>query len=141
MPLLTMPTRRRPNPLDCMFLFCSYAFLAKEFSMDNRLNRIRKEISLLRVEMLRAEEVVRNQVNHDQDCTEAALRLMDMRATMRALVREWTLLGGLAHLPSVEERLKEKRWPSTKARARSAWPPGCTRERAPRGREPCRTNR
>ena len=37
--------------------------------MDNRLNKIRKEMSVLRVEMLRAEEVVRDQVNHDQDCT------------------------------------------------------------------------
>jgi hypothetical protein len=91
--------------------------------MDNRLNRLRKEMNALRVEMLRAEDAIRDQVNHDRDCTETALRLMAMRATMTALVREWTRLGGIAHLPTVEERLKEKRGPSTRARARYARPP------------------
>jgi hypothetical protein len=91
--------------------------------MDNRLNRLRKEMNALRVEMLRAEDAIRDQVNHDRDCTETALRLMAMRTTMTALVREWTRLGGIAHLPTVEERLKEKRGPSTRARARYARPP------------------
>jgi len=31
--------------------------------MDNRLNKIRKEMSVLRAEMLRAEDVIRHQVN------------------------------------------------------------------------------
>jgi len=92
--------------------------------MDNRLNKIRKEMSLLRAEMLRAEDLVRDQVNHDQDCTVAALCLMEMRARMTRLVREWKLLGGCAKLPTVEERLKEKRGPSTKTMARSARMPG-----------------
>ena len=77
--------------------------------MDNRLNKIRKEMSVLRAEMLRAEDVIRHQVNHDQDCTEAARRVLDMRTRMKAMVAEWKLLGGCAHLPTVEERLKEKR--------------------------------
>jgi hypothetical protein len=46
-----------------------------------------------------------------------------MRTQMTALVREWTQLGGIAHLPTVEERLKEKRGPSTRTRARYARPP------------------
>lgn len=77
--------------------------------MDNRLNKIRKEMNVLRADMLRAESVIRHQVNHDQDCTQAALRLMAMRAKMSALVREWRLLGGIAHLPTIEERLKGRR--------------------------------
>lgn len=99
--------------------------------MDNRLNKIRKEMSVLRVDMLRAEDVIRDRVNHDQDCTEAALRLMAMRAAMTALVREWTLLGGLAHLPTVEERLKERRGP-IRSRPRYARPPGYKKRRAAR---------
>jgi hypothetical protein len=85
--------------------------------MDNRLNKIRKEMNLLRAEMLRAERVIRDQVNHDQDCTQAALRVMAMRAKMSALVREWQLLGGIAHLPTIEERLKGRRGPRPGARA------------------------
>ena len=88
--------------------------------MDNRLNRIRKEMGVLRASMLRTEGRIRHQVNHDHDCTLSALCLMDMRAKMTALVREWTLLGGWANLPTVEERLKEKLGPSTKALVRSA---------------------
>ena len=103
--------------------------------MDNRLNKIRKEMSALRAEMLRAEGVIRDQVNHDRDCTETALLLMAMRAKMSALVREWTQLGGIAHLPTVEERLKGLRTPSArtrtgiKTRARSAPPPKIEKRR------------
>ena len=88
--------------------------------MDNRLNRVRKEMNVLRVDMLRVEDSIRDQVDHDRDCTLSALCLMEMRAKMRTLVREWTLLGGLANLPTVDERLKERRGPSTKALARSS---------------------
>jgi len=97
-------------------------FPLEEAWMDNRLNKIRKEMNALRVEMLRAEEEIRDQVNHDRDCTEAAQRLMAMRVQMSTLVREWTHLGGIAHLPTIEERLKEKRGPSTRARIRYAKP-------------------
>ncbi len=90
--------------------------------MDNRLNRIRKEMNALRAEMLRAEEEIRDLVNHDRDCAMAAQRLMAMRAQMSALVREWTQLGGVAHLPTIEERLKERRGPSTRSRVRYARP-------------------
>jgi hypothetical protein len=82
---------------------------AQEARMDNRLNRIRKDMGVLRAEMLRAEDVIRHQVNHDQDCAEAAQRLLQMRARMKAMVAEWKLLGGYVQLPTVEERLKEKR--------------------------------
>jgi hypothetical protein len=104
------------------------ASLPEEDLMDNRLNKIRKEMSVLRADMLRAEEVIRDQVNRDQDCTETAQHLMALRATMTALVREWTLLGGLAHLPTVEERLKESRGP-IRSRPRYARTPGYARRR------------
>jgi hypothetical protein len=97
--------------------------------MDNRLNNIRKEMNVLRVEMLRTEEQIRNEINRDHDCTASAQRLMAMRTAMTALVREWTRLGGLARLPTVEERLKEKRGPSTTSRARHARPPAGARKR------------
>ena len=90
--------------------------------MDNRLNKIRKEMNALRVEMLRAEDEIRDQVNDDRDCTVSAQQLMAMRLQMTTLVREWTRLGGIAHLPTIEERLKEKRGPSTRSRIRYARP-------------------
>lgn len=97
--------------------------------MDNRLNRTRKEMSALRVQMLRAEDVIRDQVNRDQDCTEAALRVLTMRARMTAIVHEWKLLGGLAHLPTVEERLKEKRGVQTRRLRHAAAPPRVQKRR------------
>ena len=90
--------------------------------MDNRLNKIRKEMNVLRVEMLRAQDEIRDQVNHDRDCTASARRLLAMRGEMSALVYEWTHLGGIAHLPTIEERLKERRGPSMRTRIRYAKP-------------------
>jgi len=90
--------------------------------MDNRLNKIRKEMSALRADMLRAEDVIRDQVNHDLDCTEAAQRVLEMRARMRAMVAEWKRLGGHVQLPTVEERLKEKLGPPSRRRPRYASP-------------------
>jgi len=47
--------------------------------MDNRINEIRRKISALRAEMLAIEDSIRDQINHDLDCTEASLRLMALR--------------------------------------------------------------
>ncbi len=79
--------------------------------MDNRLNKIRKEMNALRADMLRLEGVMRDQINRDRDCTESAVRLMAMRREISMLVHEWTQLGGIADLPSVEERLMGRRLP------------------------------
>ena len=95
----------------------------QEALMDNRLNKIRKEMNALRGEMLRIEEIMRDEVNRDRDCTQTALGLMAMRSRMRLLVGEWTRLGGLANLPTVEERLKERRGPSTQTRIRRSRSP------------------
>ena len=61
--------------------------------MDNRINEIRKEIRLLRTNMLEAEASMRDQIQHDQDCSEAALRLLAMRGVMSGLARERGRLG------------------------------------------------
>src|SRR5215470_1381571 len=84
--------------------------------MDNRLNKLRKEMSLLREDMVRAEAHMHDQITRDQDSTEPAVRLLEMRMQMAALVAEWKALGGLAILPTVEERLKEKREPLRRPR-------------------------
>ena len=84
--------------------------------MDNRLNKIRKEMNLLREEMRRAETVMHDLIARDQESTEAAVRVLEMRMQLAAKVAEWTAMGGLAILPTVEERLKEKRDPLTRPR-------------------------
>ncbi len=83
--------------------------------MDNRLNNIRREMNLLREEMWRA-EAVHEQIGRDQDSTEAAVRVLEMRMQLAARVAEWTAMGGLAILPTVEQRLKEKREPLARPR-------------------------
>lgn len=75
--------------------------------MDNRLNQLRRKISVLRLRMLDMEASIRDQVNHDRDCTDSALRLMEMRRELTVLVREWSLLGGGERLPTIQERLRE----------------------------------
>jgi hypothetical protein len=104
-----------------LFTFCTVASLLEETSMDNRLNKIRKEMSILRADMLRLEGVIRDQIRRDRDCAESALRLMAMRREVSMLVHEWTRLGGIADLPTVEERLKGRRLPPPGVR--SARPP------------------
>lgn len=75
--------------------------------MDNRVNEFRRKIRLLRADMLLVEDTIRDQITHDEDCTEASYRVLAMRREMAALVRELTVLGGVERLPTVDERLKE----------------------------------
>lgn len=74
--------------------------------MDNKLNEIRRKIRFLRAEMLGAEDHIRQQVNRDEDCAAAAVRLMSMRGAMLGLIRERNRLGGEERLLNVDERLK-----------------------------------
>ena len=76
--------------------------------VDNRLNKIRIKIGALRSEMLTLEATIRHQVNRDQDCGGASLRLMEMRQQLSALIREWTVMGGGERLPSIQTRLRER---------------------------------
>jgi hypothetical protein len=61
--------------------------------MDNRINKLRKEIRLLRAAMLEAEAAMRDQIQHDRDCSAAALRLLIMRGVMSGLAGERGRLG------------------------------------------------
>ena len=84
--------------------------------MDNRLNKIRKEMNHLREEMLGAEADMHDRIARGVDSSEAAVRVLEMRMRLAARVAEWTAMGGLAILPTVEERLKEKREPLARPR-------------------------
>jgi chorismate mutase len=92
------------------------AFPKEEGRMDNRLNKIRKEMNHLREEMLRAEADMHDRIARGQDSSEAAVRVLEMRMHLAAKAAEWKALGGLAILPTVEERLKEKREPLARPR-------------------------
>jgi predicted RNase H-like nuclease (RuvC/YqgF family) len=61
--------------------------------MDNRVNKIRKKISALRLEMREAERAMRQDVARNLDCTGAATRLMALRAELAGLGRRAENLG------------------------------------------------
>jgi hypothetical protein len=65
-----------------------------------------RKISFLRSEMLSLEDTIRTQVDRDEDCSESALRLMDMRVRMVALIGQRDALGGYERILNVEGRLK-----------------------------------
>ena len=73
--------------------------------MDNRINEIRRSMTLLREEMTRVEAIMRDQIKRDLDCSEAALRLLTMRTEMAVLIADWRAAGGSERLPTVRERL------------------------------------
>ena len=85
--------------------------------MDNRVNEIRRKISLLRAEMMRVEKTMHDQIRSDLDCTEPALRLMEMRKELAALVADWRAAGGSDPLPTIQERLKANTRPPQKPKA------------------------
>src|SRR4051812_23943652 len=75
--------------------------------MDNRLNGLRRTIKLSRQEMLDLQGAIRDQIQHDRDCTESAVRLRDRRGELSFLNRKWPRLGGGDRLPTIPERLRE----------------------------------
>ena len=87
--------------------------------MDNRINEIRCRISALRSRMARVEVIMRDQINHDLDCTEAGTRLMAMRTELAALIAGLRAAGGVEALPTVEERLRANYRPPHKAKMTS----------------------
>jgi hypothetical protein len=62
-------------------------------AMDNRINEIRRLIRALRVSMLEAEAIMRDQINRDESCAFVAQEIMKMRSVMSLLVEERTSLG------------------------------------------------
>jgi hypothetical protein len=89
--------------------------------MDNRLNELRRKISALRREMLEMEASIRDQINDDRDCTETALRLMDLRQEMTTLVGEWSRLGRGERLPAIQERLPKNDRATPKPKLTLKW--------------------
>ena len=81
--------------------------------MDNRINEIRRKISVLRVEMMDLDQTVRTQIREDRDCTEAALALMARRKELVVLIGEWKAAGGGDRLPNAPERLAQQARPAT----------------------------
>jgi hypothetical protein len=82
--------------------------------MDNRINEIRRKITVLRAEMVRVEETMHDQIRRDLDATDAALRLMAMRKALALLVADWRTAGGSERLPTIRERLKQSHRPPQK---------------------------
>ena len=75
--------------------------------MDNRINEIRRKISVLRADMMEVEAAIRGQIKQDLDCAESAARLFAMRQEVVAWIGDWKAAGGGERLPTVQERLKE----------------------------------
>jgi hypothetical protein len=61
--------------------------------MDNRINEIRRQIRALRVSMMEAEAIMREQVNRGEDCSFVAGDMIKMRSVMSHLVEERATLG------------------------------------------------
>jgi len=85
--------------------------------MDNRINEIRRKISVLRTEMVRVEHAMHDQIRLDLDCTDAALKLLAMRRELAVLVADWKAAGGSTSLPTIEERLKANSRPAKPPKA------------------------
>lgn len=64
--------------------------------MDNRISEIRRQIRALRVSMLEAEAIMREQIKRDEDCAFVAGDLLKMRTVMSRLVEERAVLGDTA---------------------------------------------
>jgi hypothetical protein len=75
--------------------------------MDNKINEIRRKIRALRAKMLDIEGSIRDQIKRDLDCTDASLRLMDMRRELVSLIGQRDALGGGETCPNIAERLRE----------------------------------
>jgi len=67
--------------------------------MDNRINEIRRKISLLRASMLELEVLVRDQIAGDIDCSQAAGEQLAARIEIARLIGEWKAAGGGDRLP------------------------------------------
>ncbi|WP_082747760.1 hypothetical protein [Bradyrhizobium macuxiense] len=61
--------------------------------MNNRINEIRRQIRALRISMLEAEAIMREQIMRDEDCAFVAGDILKMRVVMSRLVEERTVLG------------------------------------------------
>jgi hypothetical protein len=82
--------------------------------MDNRVNKIRKKISALRLDMLATERAMRQEISDGLDCTATATRLMLLRAELTQSVAERRTLGDLTPigLPDLRKPRLARRMPA-----------------------------
>jgi hypothetical protein len=74
--------------------------------MDNRINEIRRKISLLRASMLELETQARDQIAADLDCSQAASEQLAARREIARLIGEWKAAGGGDRLPDPASQQK-----------------------------------
>lgn len=74
--------------------------------MDNKVNKIRKEISTLRTKMLDMQSLMQAEIAGDRDCTSAATTLLAQRMEMARLVRERRTLGDSAPIAPEARKLR-----------------------------------
>ena len=67
--------------------------------MDNRINEIRRNISLLRARTIELEVLVRDQIGQGLDCSQAAGEQLASRRDITRLIGEWKAAGGGDRLP------------------------------------------
>ena len=67
--------------------------------MDNRINEIRRNISLLRARTIELEVLVRDQIGQGLDCSQAAGEQLAARRDITRLIGEWKAAGGGDRLP------------------------------------------
>jgi hypothetical protein len=67
--------------------------------MDNRINEIRRNISLLRARTIELEVLVRDQIGQGLECSQAASEQLAARRDVTRLIGEWKAAGGGDRLP------------------------------------------
>jgi hypothetical protein len=88
--------------------------------MDNRINEIRRKISLLRARMVELEAIVRGQIVQGVDCSEAAGEQLAARREIAKLIGEWKAAGGGDRLPDPASHKRISKQAQLRLRALSA---------------------
>jgi hypothetical protein len=89
-------------------------------AMDNRINEIRRKISLLRARMIELEALARGQVGQSLDCSEAASGQIAARREIAGLIGEWKAAGGGDRLPDLASRKRIGKQAQLRLRVMSA---------------------
>lgn len=88
--------------------------------MDNRINEIRRNISLLRARTIELEVQVRDQIGQGLDCSQAAGEQLAARRDITRLIGEWKAAGGGDRLPDPASQKRLGKQAQLRQRALSA---------------------
>ncbi len=88
--------------------------------MDNRINEIRRNISLLRARTIELEVLVRDQIGQGLDCSQAAGEQLAARRDITRLIGEWKAAGGGDRLPDPASQKRLGKQAQLRLRALSA---------------------